>query len=58
MGSLSILLQMVHLVTALLELWRSGGSDVVKSVLAENHKRVCDERCQVDLKRAAQGENK
>lgn len=54
MAGLEILVKTVQLLAALLSLWKMGGSEVVKDVLSKNHKAVCDEKCQLELKRDAQ----
>lgn len=56
MSYLTISIQVVQLLTQLFNLWKAGGHDVMKKALSDYHKQVCDERCQLDLKREAQKE--
>ena len=50
MSWITILSQIIQLIWALIGIWKQGGGDVVKQVLADHHKRVCDEVCQIELK--------
>lgn len=52
MNWLEIAYKIAQLVISLVGIWRKGGGEVVKQVLADNHKRVCDEHCQIELRKA------
>lgn len=50
MGWLDIIIKIAQLIWALVGIWKQGGGDVVKQVLADNHKRACDEKCQIEVR--------
>lgn len=58
MSWIQIITQIIQLVWALIQIWRSGGSQVIKEHLAEQKQKACDKKCELlELKRQAYKEN-
>lgn len=53
MSWIQIITQIIQLVWALIQIWRSGGSSVMKETLAHHKKQVCDKKCELELQREA-----
>jgi hypothetical protein len=53
--NIDLIVKIIKLVLAIISIWKNGGGEAARRVIAESNKAICDEQCELELKREVQG---